>query len=65
MLGLGLPGRLVPSSDIEPAREVEVMMAHRGVQLSSKTIRRWCDKFGNLYAEKLSGKDEAEPMSGI
>ena len=37
-------------------REVEVMIAHRGVQLSYETIRRWCDKFGHLYAEKLRRK---------
>jgi putative transposase len=27
-------------------REVELMMAYRGVQLSYETIRRWCDRFG-------------------
>lgn len=34
-------------------REVELMMACRGVQLSYETIRRWCDKFGASYAAKL------------
>ena len=34
-------------------REVELMMAFRGVQLSYETIRRWCDTFGPLYAAKL------------
>jgi len=37
-------------------RDVELMMAFRGVQLSYETIRRWCDKFGGLYAAKLKGK---------
>ena len=37
-------------------RDVELMMAFRGVQLSYETIRRWCDKFGKSYAAKLKGK---------
>jgi len=35
-------------------REVELMMAFRGVQLSYETIRRWCDKFGACYVAKLN-----------
>src|ERR1700760_4735114 len=34
-------------------REVELMMAYRGIQLSYETIRRWCDTFGEAYAAKL------------
>ena len=34
-------------------RDVELMMAFRGVQLSYETIRRWCDKFGAAYAARL------------
>jgi putative transposase len=34
-------------------RDVELMMAARGVQLSYETIRRWGDKFGQSYAAKL------------
>jgi putative transposase len=37
-------------------REVELMMAYRGVQLSYETIRRWCDTFGASYAAKLKRK---------
>ena len=37
-------------------RDVELMMAARGVQLSYETIRRWCDKFGQPYAAKLKRK---------
>ena len=37
-------------------RDVELMMAARGVQLSYETIRRWCDKFGQSYAAKLKRK---------
>jgi putative transposase len=36
-------------------RDVELMMAFRGVQLSYETIRRWCDKFGAAYAANSSG----------
>ena len=31
-------------------RDVEVMLAMRGVTLSYKTIREWCRKFGRAYA---------------
>jgi putative transposase len=34
-------------------REVEEMMLARGVVLSYETIRRWCDKFGQAYANQL------------
>jgi hypothetical protein len=37
-------------------RDVELMMAYRGVQLSYETIRRWCDTFGAAYAAKLKRK---------
>ena len=37
-------------------RDVELMMAFRGVQLSYETIRRWCDKFGAAYAAQLKRK---------
>jgi putative transposase len=37
-------------------REVELMMAYRGVQLSYETIRRRCDTFGASYAAKLKRK---------
>ena len=36
-------------------REVELMMAYRGIHLSYETIRRWCDTFGASYADKLKG----------
>ncbi len=34
-------------------RNVEEMMAKRGVQVTYETIRNWCDKFGSLYASRL------------
>jgi putative transposase len=34
-------------------REIEEVMAMRGVLLSYETIRRWCHKFGQTYANAL------------
>ena len=34
-------------------REVEEMMLERGVVVSYETIRRWCAKFGQSYANAL------------
>ena len=34
-------------------RDVEELMAARGVVVSYETIRRWCDKFGKAYADGL------------
>jgi putative transposase len=34
-------------------RDVEEMMASRGVLLSYETVRRWCDKFGRQFAADL------------
>lgn len=37
-------------------RDVEEMMAKRGIQLTYETVREWCGKFGALYAEQLRKK---------
>jgi putative transposase len=34
-------------------RDVEQMMAHRGVSVSYDTIHQWCRKFGQIYANGL------------
>ncbi len=34
-------------------RDVEVFMAMRGVTLTYETIREWCLKFGQTYANEL------------
>ncbi len=34
-------------------REVEEMMLERGVVVSHETIRQWCYKFGQTYANEL------------
>jgi putative transposase len=34
-------------------REVEELMLERGIVLSYETVRRWCAKFGQAYANAL------------
>ena len=34
-------------------REVEELMLQRGVVVSYETIRQWCAKFGQVYANRL------------
>ena len=37
-------------------RDVEEMLARRGVSLSYETVREWCFKFGQIYANGLRRK---------
>ena len=37
-------------------RDVEEMLAMRGVSLSNETVREWCLKFGQIYANGLRYK---------
>jgi putative transposase len=34
-------------------REVEELLAERGITMTYETIRQWCQKFGPNYAQKL------------
>ena len=34
-------------------RDVEFMMAERGLTVRYETVRRWCDKCGREYSERL------------
>ena len=34
-------------------RDVELLLAERGVVVSYETVRRWCKKFGQSFAECL------------
>jgi putative transposase len=34
-------------------REVEEMMLQRGIAVSHETVRQWCAKFGQTYANQL------------
>ncbi|MEU9318231.1 DDE-type integrase/transposase/recombinase [Streptomyces sp. NPDC048295] len=40
-------------------REVEVLMLQHGVIVSYETVRRWCRKFGQAYADGLRRRDKA------
>ncbi|KUN57773.1 transposase [Streptomyces canus] len=42
-------------------REVEELMLERGIVVSYETIRRWCGKFGQAYANALRRR---EPQAG-
>jgi len=37
-------------------RDVQELMAERGVDVSHETIRAWCEKFGRLYAKRLRAR---------
>ena len=34
-------------------REVEELLAERGITITYETVRQWCQKFGPTYARKL------------
>ncbi len=34
-------------------RDVALVLAERGVDVSHETIRRWCARFGGVFAERL------------
>ena len=34
-------------------RDVEELLAERGIAVSYETIRRWCRKFGSTFADRL------------
>jgi hypothetical protein len=44
-------------------REVEELMLVRGVAVSYETIRRWCAKFGQAYANQLRRAAPAPPAT--
>lgn len=37
-------------------RDVEELMAERGVTVTYETIRAWCDKFGRDYARRIRAR---------
>jgi putative transposase len=34
-------------------RDIELMLAERGITLSCETVRCWCVKFGASFAERI------------
>ena len=41
-------------------RDVEDLLAHRGIVVSYETIRRWCHRFGPIYARNLRRKQSTQ-----
>lgn len=37
-------------------RDIEEMMAGRGVELTHETVRGWCLKFGGIYARRMRSR---------
>jgi putative transposase len=34
-------------------RDVELLLAERGMSVSYETVRRWCKKFGHTFASRM------------
>lgn len=41
-------------------RDVEDLLAHRGIAVSYESIRRWCSRFGPIYARNLRCKQPTQ-----
>jgi putative transposase len=46
-------------------RDVELLLAERGVVVSYETVRRWCRKFGQSFANFLRRRRPRLGTSGI
>lgn len=46
-------------------RDVEDLLAERGILVSYETIRQWCEKFGPAYTRKLKRREGGSAISGI
>src|SRR5437868_3123500 len=46
-------------------RDVEELLAERGLQVSYETVRRWVLKFGPVFARRLQGPAHARATGGI
>ena len=40
-------------------REIEELMAERGVDVSYETIRRWIDRFGSVFAKRIKSRSKS------
>ena len=40
-------------------RDVEELMAERGIEVSYETLRQWVDKFGTVYAKRIKVRSES------
>src|SRR6516225_12314920 len=46
-------------------RDVEDLLAERGIRVSFEAIRQWCRKFGPGYAQRLKGNRAVSATSGM
>ena len=46
-------------------RDVELLLAERGIILSYETVRRWCRKFGQNFANCLRRPGRGQVISGL
>jgi hypothetical protein len=46
-------------------RDVEELLAERGLDVSYETVRRWFLKFGRVYAQRLRQTRDRDPMSEV
>jgi putative transposase len=44
-------------------RDIEELMLERGVVVSYETVRRWCAKFGQAYANRLRHRRARPPVT--
>ncbi len=45
-------------------RDVEELLAERGIAVSYETVRRWCRKFGQTYADGVRRRHPRPGISG-
>ena len=46
-------------------RDVEDMLAERGIDASYETVRRWALKFGRSYTDRIARTDHGPRIAGI
>jgi putative transposase len=45
-------------------REVELILAERGIGVTHESVRQWCRKFGADFARKLASADRSRATPG-
>ena len=46
-------------------RDVEELMAERGVDVSYETLNKWIHKFGRLYAKRIKARSPRKAWAGL
>jgi len=46
-------------------RDVEELLAERGIEVSNETVRRWAHKFGREYAYRIKKRRTHHIQSGF